>query len=231
MVPVHVHVTTVAEARAAGVLARYQAALTPEERTRHARMRADPRGDEFLVGRALIHRALARHAPGGATLATAAYGRLELSGAPGAGISFNLSHAAGMVVCAVATGVDVGADVEKVDPRRADDAIWEQFFAPPEIAALSALPAAERCERFFTYWTLKESYIKARGLGLQIPLHDFWFLIAPPRPIRIAFAPTLDDDPRRWQFLQHRLPGDHLLAVAATSGDEPIALTIEEGLP
>jgi 4'-phosphopantetheinyl transferase len=44
-----------------------------------------------------------------------------------------------------------------------------RYFAPLEVDALGALPAAERLGRFFAYWTLKESYIKARGLGSPCP--------------------------------------------------------------
>ena len=153
MTPVHVHVTTVAEARATGALERYRAGLTAEERARHARMRPCPRGDEFLVGRALVRHALARHAPGEHVLAAGSHGRLSV---PGCDVQFNLSHAEGVVVCAVA-GAEVGADVEKVDERRTEPGIWQHYFAPAEVAALTALPEAARCERFFRYWTLKEA--------------------------------------------------------------------------
>jgi 4'-phosphopantetheinyl transferase len=229
---VEVHVTTVSEARAAGALSRYLALLTDEERARHARMRPDPRGDEFLVGRALLHHALARHAPAPRRFAATGHGRLELAEAPPAPVSFNLSHAEGLVVCAVAAGaLELGIDVEKVDPRRADDAVWEHYFATTEVAALRALPAAERCERFFTYWTLKEAYMKARGLGMALPLHDFWFLVEEGRPVRIAFSAALPDQPQRWQFAQQRLPGDHLIAVAAAPASDPVRLTVERCLP
>lgn len=224
MPPVHVHVTTVEEARQTGALGRYLAQLTDEERARHARMRADPRGDEFLVGRALLRHALARHGVAGAFI-VGAHGRLEMAGA---GVSFNLSHAGGLVVCAVADSL-VGIDVEKMDEGRTEPAVWESHFAPPEVAALTALPEEQRCDRFFQYWTLKEAYIKARGLGLAIPLRDFWFLIEG-ETIRIAFAPSLQDDPARWQFAQRRLGADHMLAVALVA-EEPIALAVEEGLP
>ena len=229
---VHLSVTTVAEARAAGRLPAYRAQLTDDERARHARMRPDPRGDEFLVGRALIHHALARHAPelSRPPLAVGPHGRLELAGAA-ARVRFNLSHADGLVVCVVADDVDVGVDVERIEPARAEPAIWAHYFAAPEVAALAALPPAARPERFFAYWTLKEAYIKARGLGLAIPLHDFWFTLDSDGPaITIAFSPRLDDDPARWQFAQQRLSPQHLLAVAA-AGADPLQVTIERCLP
>ena len=40
---------------------------------------------------------------------------------------------------------------------------------------LRALPPERQKERFFEYWTLKEAYIKARGMGLSIPLGKFSF--------------------------------------------------------
>jgi 4'-phosphopantetheinyl transferase len=227
---VHLHVATVAQARAAGTLPRYLAGLDQDERARHARMRPDPRGDEFLVGRALLRHALSRHTPGGPwRFAPDGYGCLALVGAPPDAPRFNLSHAAGLVVCAVADVV-VGVDVERVDERRTDPGIWQHYFAPAEVAALTALPEEARTERFFTYWTLKEAYIKARGLGVSIPLHHFWFPVEAGPPLRIAFAPELADDPARWRFAQQRLSNDFLLAVAASAPDE-IALSIHHQLP
>jgi len=222
---VHVYVTTVAEARASGALERYRARLTSEERARHARMRPDPRGDEFLVGRALAHHALHRQAPGDHVFEAGPHGRLAVAGGP----PFNLSHAEGVVVCAVA-GADVGVDVEKVDERRTEPGIWQNYFAPFEVAALAALPEAARCERFFRYWTLKEAYIKARGLGLSIPLQDFWFLLDE-GPVRIQFAPALKDDPARWRFAQQFLTGGDFLLAVAVAGSDPVALTVERCRP
>jgi 4'-phosphopantetheinyl transferase len=215
--PVHLYVTTVAEARSSGALGRYHAGLTEEERARHARMRPDPRGDEFLVGRALVRHALGRHAPG-ATFTAGTHGRLAVGG----DVQFNLSHAEGVVVCAVAEG-DIGVDVEKVDPARTEPGVWQQYFAAPEVAALAALPENDRCERFFRYWTLKEAYIKARGLGLSLPLQQFWFLLD--GDIGIQFGPEIDDDPARWRFAQEWLTNDFLLAVALPSRT-PLALTV-----
>jgi hypothetical protein len=69
--------------------------------------------------------------------------------------------------------------------------------------------AAQRY-RFFQYWTLKESYIKARGMGLSIPLDQFSFQLEANQPIRITFDPRLNDNPGHWQFAQFRLNGFHL---------------------
>jgi 4'-phosphopantetheinyl transferase len=80
--------------------------------------------------------------------------------------------------------------------------VADRFFSPFEVRALRALPAAEQMDRFFFYWTLKESYIKARGMGLAISLSAFSFDLdtSPGSGIRVLFDPSLEDDPGRWQF-------------------------------
>jgi 4'-phosphopantetheinyl transferase len=83
---------------------------------------------------------------------------------------FNLSHSGSWVVCAVA-GSPVGIDVEQI--KKIDLGIARRFFSPTEHRHLMSLPPELRNNYFFTLWSLKESYIKALGKGLSIPLHSF----------------------------------------------------------
>jgi phosphopantetheine--protein transferase-like protein len=76
-------------------------------------------------------------------------------------------------------------------------AIAELTFSPAEIAALRALSPAERTDRFFDYWALKEAYIKARGMGLRLRLDQFSMLVEPERKIAITFSPGASCKPRR----------------------------------
>lgn len=153
----------------------------------------------------------------------------EQAGTPA--LSFNLSHTTGLVAVAVTRGRAVGVDVERVD-RVVTDGIAERHFAPDEVAALRRLPADVQARTFFEYWTLKEAYIKARGMGLAIPLDAFAFTLRGPEPPTIAFAGGFDDQPERWQFWQtwptpaHRLS----LAIEREGGDVavvPRATTLE----
>jgi 4'-phosphopantetheinyl transferase len=110
--------------------------------------------------------------------------------------------------------------------------IAADFFAPREVLALLKAPSAEQCERFFDYWTLKEAYIKARGMGLAIPLDQFWFTLDASAPVRIAFAPELDDDPASWQFARLRPSARHRVAVAVRRGlGADLALTVRAVVP
>jgi 4'-phosphopantetheinyl transferase len=61
---------------------------------------------------------------------------------------------------------------------------------------------------------LKESYVKARGLGLSIPLEQFSFRLEPDQPLRVSFDSRLEDDPDAWQFTQHAPTSSHKIAVA-----------------
>ncbi|HYC27252.1 MAG TPA: 4'-phosphopantetheinyl transferase superfamily protein [Chitinophagaceae bacterium] len=86
----------------------------------------------------------------------------------GAGVHFNVSHSGDWVVCVV-DEKEVGIDVEEVTDI--DLSVSENFFCPKEHEDI--LNAEDSVERFFEYWTLKESYIKFIGEGLAKPLNEF----------------------------------------------------------
>lgn len=91
------------------------------------------------------------------------------SAAPG----FNLSHTHGMVVLAVAYESDIGVDVENVQRTGRWDDLVQTVFTVEEQAGIWACPPDERPRKFYELWTFKEAYVKARGLGLSLPLQEF----------------------------------------------------------
>src|SRR5690606_35741943 len=127
-------------------------------------------------------------------------------------LQFNLSKSSGLVACAITCDALVGVDVENVR-RRAPLDVADTFFAPSEVAALRALPLEQQPQRFFEYWTLKESYVKARGLGLTSPRDQFAFCMEADHPPRIEIDPRQQDDPAAWQFAHVRPTDEHLVAV------------------
>jgi 4'-phosphopantetheinyl transferase len=206
------------------LLASYEALLSPEERDRAARFRFERHRRRFVVTHALVRESLSRCAP----VAREAWsfragkrGKPEVAGpASGLGLRFNLSHTDGLAACAVARSCDVGVDVEAGARVRRHLEVAERFFSPREVAALRALPAPEREGRFLDTWTLKEAYLKARGLGLAIPLDAFTFLVDGPRP-RLELERDLRDDPAVWQFELLRPAPEHRLALALRRGPRP----------
>ena len=93
----------------------------------------------------------------------------------GRSLRFSLSHTRDLVVCGVTSDVPVGVDAESVDHAKGHSEIAARYFAPEEVAALEQLTDEVRSVRFIEYWTLKEAYAKARGLGLSLPLDSAIF--------------------------------------------------------
>src|SRR6185503_2215825 len=147
-------------------------------------------------------------------------------------LRFNLSNTEGLIACLVADDREIGVDVEDLERRGETVAIADRFFSPLEVAALRAVPEERQRARFFDYWTLKEAYIKARGMGLAIPLDHFSFVIEPGAPIGIAFDPRLPDDPSTWQFAQLRPTARHVISVAVRRAGEPdLRLVVRRTIP
>ena len=216
-------------------LAGYRAMLTDDERDKTDRFRFARDRHTCLITRALVRTTLSRYQdvpPERWRFRTNDHGRPNVS-APASPVRFNLSHTDGLIVCLVSRDRDVGVDVEHLERASRWVDLADRYFAPREVAALRRVTAAGRPTRFLEYWTLKESYIKARGLGLAIPLADFSFDL-PARStddIAIRFAPAIDDEPARWQFGLERLASGHLVATAVERGTgEPVPVTLHEAV-
>ena len=202
----------------AAQLARLRAILTDEERARIDLSRFVRNRRTGLVTRALVRMTLSRYCdvpPERWRFRVNGHGRPEIA-SPASPLRFNVSHTDRLVVCLVGRGRELGVDVESLERDRRWLDLADRFFAAAEARTLRGAPVALRARRFLEYWTLKESYVKARGRGLTLPLSGFWFdLPTPARDgIRIRFTPAVDDDPARWQFTLESLGADHVAATA-----------------
>ncbi len=87
-------------------------------------------------------------------------------------LHFNLSHSGEIALLAFDLAYPLGIDLEAVQERTDIESIAERYFSPAELVDLPVeLP--HRRQAFFTLWTLKEAYLKARGSGLSYPLNAF----------------------------------------------------------
>lgn len=196
--------------------------LSAEERARYHRFLVPSPKHTFLAARLLARSILGRYtgtAPQRLQFQANAYGRPGLVGFPRPSLEFNLSHKQTLVALLVGRQGMIGVDVEdRTNPPRELLSIAESFFSPEEYSALCALPEPERPDRFFDYWTLKEAYIKARGVGLGLGLSDFYFDLGQSKDrveITVRFKPGLRDDTAGWQFAQFRPDSRHQISVAA----------------
>lgn len=99
------------------------------------------------------------------------YGEYEKPYLKGENVFFNLSHSGERAMCAVSME-EVGCDVEM--RGKTDLKIADRFFHPSECAILDRFPSEyEKRTGFYRLWTLKESFIKAAGTGMQLLLDHF----------------------------------------------------------
>jgi phosphopantetheinyl transferase len=120
----------------------------------------------FAARRAVLSLYLHRD-PAAWHFVTGMRGRPDLVPTPGVPfLSVSLSHTDGLVVLAVTEAGDVGIDVERIEPRRRIVEIAKRCFASEETAALRTASTERRPVLFATLWILKESYLKARGVGI-----------------------------------------------------------------
>ena len=203
----------------------YQDLLCPEERAQQQRFHFEKGRHEYLVTRALVRTVLSRYVNVDARtwrFQQNVYGKPQIAHPLVAlPLCFNLSHTNGLIVCLVALDKEIGVDVEDVERPGMMVQAAERFFSRSEVSALRALPKRAQRHRFFEYWTLKEAYIKARGMGLSLPLEQFSFHLEINRLVQISFDPRLGDDPRSWQFARFLLTARHMAAVGIRRGVGP----------
>jgi 4'-phosphopantetheinyl transferase len=211
----------------AAVLAAYSDSLSGEEHARQQRFHFEHDRKLFLVAHGMLRSVLSRYvavAPSQWQFSSGRYGRPAISGPDDIpALRFNLSHTRGLVACAVSPEFDCGVDVERLRTPRNPRAIAQKMFAGSELTELEQLTGADYLERFFCYWTLREAYSKATGLGIAHAPKNFSFHISPAGNISIHFVPESEEQTARWQFAILQPGSEHLVAIAAHAGRTIVA--------
>lgn len=214
---------------------RFESWLSAQETRRYHRYIRKRDRDLFLLAHALLRHTLSQYAdvePADWSFEIGEHGRPELTG-PLADIDlrFNISHTPGLAAVLISDRVDAGVDVERRGTVADRAKLARRVFADAERVALDGLTLEEVDHRFYEFWTLKEAYIKARGLGLNLPLRKFAFSIDRERDIAIAFEEPVRDDGAQWQFALWQPGTEHQGALAVRRGaEQDRAIVFREGL-
>lgn len=197
--------------------------LSNEEIERAERFHFSRDRDRFIHARGMLRTLLGRYAgadPAGLRFCSNKYGKPALDGEwAGTGINFNLSHSNEAVLYAFTLKREVGVDVEHIRPELAGEEIAERFFAAPEVDALRRAPDEARATTFFSCWTRKEAYIKARGEGLSHPLDSFVVSVDPEaREVTLEVHDDVEES-RRWSIMSLR-PAEEYAAALAVEGSD-----------
>lgn len=193
--------------------------LSADEHRRANRFLSKPAKELYIFAHTLLRVTLARYLglmPEAIRFRSTVNGRPELVSSPsGRELRFNLSHTDGLVACVV-SHLFCGVDVEAREPQINHSDLAEVVLSEEELAAWRRHPSSDCGERFMRIWTLKEAYVKARGLGLALPLREITFVRFGLRP-KCTFGVGIQDDHRRWSFWSGTPTPFHCSAVAVAS--------------
>lgn len=91
-------------------------------------------------------------------------------------IYFSLSHSGDYAICSIGDK-PIGNDIELIKHGRLK--VADRFFAKEELDWMYAVQDEEEItQRMFRIWTMKESFLKATGKGISLPLGDFAVIVA-----------------------------------------------------
>lgn len=171
--------------------------LSPDELERAARFRFDSHRRQFTIARGILRTILGgwlELPPAAVSFRYAEYGKPFIDGE----IQFNMSDSGDRALYAISRGRVIGIDLERIRHLRDAAALAQRFFAKGESERVVRSAEIERA--FFTCWTRKEAYIKARGEGLSMPLDSFEVSVDPEDEPRLISA-TLDPaETTRWRM-------------------------------
>ncbi len=215
--PNEVHVWLVDLDVPAETIKRYWQIISSEEQDRANRFHFPKDREHFIVAHGVLRKILGYYlnsSPKDLCFMQNSCGKPFLTEDKGAShIMFNLSHSHGLALIAAAYKRKIGVDIEWKRDDLASQQIAERFFSPKEVEELLSLEKRLQKTAFFNCWTRKEAYIKARGEGLSIPLHEFDVTLAPDKPAKLLASRVTPDEASSWSMHAVEIDNDHAAAV------------------
>lgn len=212
------HVWRIRLSQSEDVVRALEERLSVEEARRADRYRQDLDRTRFVIAHGALRQLLTDYTaqvPRDRPYERTSSGKPHLVDARGAQrLSFNLSHSGDWAVVALALSMEVGIDIEQIDSDVSAEAVARRFFSQSEFEALCAVPAKQRTAAFFSAWTRKEAYLKARGEGIADRLGHFSVSIGPEQ-IPLLLADSMDPSAAlRWTLCDLDIAPGYAAAVA-----------------
>ncbi len=139
------------------------------------------------------------------------------------GSTDGLSQAVGRGAAHSCEKARVGCDLEKIGIFRAN--VAKRFFCPEEYETLMREKTEEgRTKLFYRYWVLKESFMKATGKGMALPVNAF--------SIRLGNPPLLIKKPKEfpeaYYYMEYKIEQvPYKMAVCSTDKEIDAKLHME----
>lgn len=155
-------------------------------------------------------------------------------------VSFNVSHHGSYTVLAGEVGnVKLGVDVMSLEYDRGKSMseflnTMKRNFSPAEWeeikGSVAEKPEVEQISMFYRHWTLKESYLKALGIGILIDLKSLDFRTNSELSRNSVTTDTvlhIDGIKQDWLFEETLLDSQHCVAVALNGNSSQSHNTFE----
>lgn len=194
--------------------------LATDERERAARYYLKRDRNRFVMVRGVLRAILGRYLgvePRDVAFRHGVYGKPMLAAPFDATLRFNVSRSGGLALYGVSCTGDIGVDLEHLRTLVASEEIAAQCFSHRERAALQAFPARLKPKAFFTCWTCKEAFVKARGDGLTFPLNRFDVSVGLGEQTGILSIDGSEREGASW-WLRSLAPAPNYVAAVAVHG-------------
>lgn len=193
--------------------------LAPDEQERAQRFYLDCHRRRYIVGRGLLRKVLSKYLgidPRSVEFNYSPRGKMSLNRQPGFGkLFFNLTHSHELIMYSIAPCPFVGIDLERIRLVAKIDDMARRYFFPNEYDKIKEIPSDKKSEFFFIYWTCKEAYLKATGVGLadlekvEVLMHG--------QGISLQIVDESVHNVEEW-FVQQIQPRDGYVAALVLSG-------------
>jgi 4'-phosphopantetheinyl transferase len=147
--------------------------LSDDERYRAARFREERDRTRFIAAHGMMRALLGRYCGRPAEALRFVYGEHGKPALAGPGPQFSLSRRSDLSIIAITEKAAVGVDIERLVLPPDAAAILQDNASPAERNEYARLPAKDRTQTFFCWWTRKEAVVKGLGGGLSVPLSCF----------------------------------------------------------
>lgn len=172
--------------------------------------------DAYITAHALLRIALSQHfsiSPQEWNFRENLLGKPEQINLP-ANIYFNISHTRGFVCCALSHTPFIGIDVENIASIKKVQKM-NLIFSDHEIQDIKIAPKKHRLARIAMYWTLRESFLKGTGEGINGLSRNFSFLINHVcQTIYFTHQSNSEKYSRKWKFATFLINGLYVVSVA-----------------
>jgi 4'-phosphopantetheinyl transferase len=197
--------------------------LGEEELQQYRRFHFDEDRHRYLVSHTLVRNVLSRYVdlpPAEWRFSRSQHGKPEVANPGLPALRFNLTHTAGLAGCVVTFSSACGIDAEQIAGRHNPAGVAKRMFSEAETRELEQLEGQAYLEHFFTRWTLREAYVKARGIGISFPTRKLTFRVDTENTVEVSFHPDIEDRRNNWQFQLLRPTGEHIAAIAIRRNGE-----------